>query len=585
MKAGNTEKRKLMVKVALGQQPADLVVRGGTLINVYTGELQEETTVAIAGDTIAAAGRGIPVCIGPQTRVLEAKGTFLSPGFLDVHTHIANIYRVAEYVRWAAPRGNTCLITETLELANAAGRLGVEAFLEEIRDQPISIFALAPAKVPTYPEFERGAPFSLEDHRRLLAHERVLGVGETNWPLVVGLDETSFHILELGSAAGKFLQGHGAGARVEKLQAYAAAGISSCHEPIALPEILERLRLGIYTMVREGGVRRDLEALKGIEALGIDLRRLVLVSDGISPESLIEGTDIAGCVQKAIALGIPPIQAIQSATLNAAESMGLSNRGGIAPGKLADLLILEDLKTLRCETVVSMGRIIARDGKLLEPAPMNPYPSWIYKTLNLPEVRPADFRISFVGPRATVRAVHIVGDMLTKEALVEVPGKQGELLSHPEEDLLKVAVINRYDHPGEKFVGFVKGYGIRRGAAAISFSWVTNNVLVVGANAEDMAFAVNRLREIQGGVVYCSSGKVVREIPFPLAGIISEEPMEVLARKILDLEDAQRREGCTLRSPFLTLQTLPFTGVPFLRPTDLGLVDVRARKFVDLICQ
>ncbi|MBI3015458.1 MAG: adenine deaminase [Candidatus Tectomicrobia bacterium] len=581
MAAENTDKRKLTVRVAMGQHPADLVVRGGTLINVYTGELQEDTSVAIMGDTIAAVGQGIPVSIGPETLVLEAKGKFLSPGFLDVHTHILNIFRIAEYVRWAAPRGNTCVITETLELANAVGRRGVEAFLEEIRDQPIEIFALAPAKVPTYPEFERGAPFALEDHRHLLAHERVLGVGETNWPLVTGLDETSFQILELGSRAGKFLQGHGAGARGEKLQAYAAAGITSCHEPIALPEILERLRLGIYTMVRQGGVRRDLEALKGIETL----RRLVLVSDGISPESLVEGTDITGCVQKAIALGIPPIQAIQTVTLNAAESMGLSNRGGIAPGKIADLLILEDLNSLRCQTVICRGKIIARDGKLLEPAPMNLYPSWIYHSLNLPETHPADFRIPFAGTRAAVRVVHIAGDMLTKEDRAEISGKNGELHAIPEEDLLKVAVINRYDHPGEKFVGFVKGYGLRRGAAANSFSWVTNNVVVVGANDQDMALAVNRLRELQGGVVFCSGGKVVKEIAFPLAGIISEEPMDALARKILDLEDAQRREGSTLRSPFLTLQTLPFTGVPFLRPTDLGLVDVRARKFVDLIYQ
>lgn len=579
------EDRRRTVRTALGQHPADLVVRGGTLVNVYTGELQDNITVSIVGNSIAAVGREIPVAIGPQTCVLEAQGRFLSPGFLDVHTHIGNIYRVAEYVRWSAPRGNTCLVTETLELANAVGRPGLEVFLEELREQPIAIFALAPAKVPSYPEFERAVPFSVEDHQFLVDHDLVIGVGETNWPMVTGLDEVSLRLLEMGDQAGKILQGHGAGARHEKLQAFAASGISSCHEPITREEILERLRLGLFAMVREGGVRRDMEALKGIESAGLDLRRLVLVSDGISPESLVEGQDIAGCVRKAIALGFPPVRAIQLATLNAAESVGLRQRGGIAPGKIADLLILEDLNTIACDAVISRGQVIARKGRLLEPAPMRPYPEWSYRTLNLPEALPADFRIPCAEAKAVVRVVDIAGDMLTKEGRAELPSQKGGLPALPREDLLKIAVINRYENPGEKFVGFTRGYGIRRGAAAISFSWVTNNVTVVGADDTDMAVAVNRLRELQGGAVFCRDGRVVREIALPLAGIISEEPMEVLARKILALEEVQREEGSTLRSPFLTLQTLPFTGVPFLRPTDLGLVDVRARKFVDLICR
>lgn len=570
------------MRVALGQTPPDLLLKGGTVVNVYTGECLEGWEVAVTGDRIAAVGpRGSGVA-GPATQLLDVRGKVLVPGFVDGHTHMDNPLLPEAIVPWALKGGTTTIITEMEELSSAMGFAGARWYLEAVRDQPIRVYATAPSITYTCSDDGTGHPMvSLQEMEALLDDPLILGLGEIYWHLLVAEPDRVLPLIEACRRRGKWVEGHTAGARGPKLQACVAAGVSSCHEPINPEQALERLRLGLHVMIREGSVRRDLEAIAPLRADGVNLRRAILVSDGLWPPDLVSGY-MDRIVQRAIDLGFDPVQAIQMATLNVAEHFGLDGEiGGIAPGRRADLLVLPSLREMKPETVIAGGEVAVQDGDCRVTPRVVPPPAIGSPSFPRP-LTVADFALSAAGRRgsARVRAIEIRGDILTAELAVELPVRDGTLQVDPQRDLLKVAVLDRRGR-GRLVVGVVAGFGLREGAAATSLCFDTSDVVILGARDEAMLQVARAVLEAGGGYGVVKDGHL-EFLPFPVGGVISNRSAPEVAARLVAIESGFRALGCQLRNPFLTLQTLTFSAIPSLRISSKGLLDVKANRPVDL---
>ncbi len=572
-----------LMQVALGKQKADLVVAGGRLLNVYTGELLNDVSVSVKGSWIAYVGPDAGHTIGPKTEVIDAAGKVLIPGLIDGHTHLAWLYCVDEFLKHTLPGGTTTLVTEAMEPFPVAGIKGVIDFLDSLKDQPAKIFATAPF-MASISRAARGMP--VETLKELLDREEIVGVGESYWQSVLQEPDISLPVLQETARRGKTLEGHSAGARGKKLAAYLAAGISSCHEPILPEEVLERLRLGIYVMVREGSIRRDLEAISVIKDSPIDLRRLVLVTDGIEPGDLLNRRGMQFVVQKAIDCGFDPVVAVQMATLNVAEHFALDHLvGGIAPGRCADLLILPDIRTLEAERVISNGKVVAENGRLLIPPRRHTYRHGSLNTVDLPQ-RLSAYDFAIRPPRgqhsATVRVIEMITDLVTAELRQEMAPVNGEIRCDPDADIIKVAAVDRRHTPGKTATGLIKGFGLRAGAFACSAAWDSSDIIVVGASEADMAAAVNRIHALQGGAVVFKDGARQAEIHLPIFGLMSPAPLEGIVDQLERLKQVLHSLGVTFPDPLLTLVTLTGAAIPYLRICEEGLVNLKDGHTVSL---
>ncbi len=576
------EQRARLIKTALGYEKADVVFTDGQLVNVYSGEIIPHLWVAFKGDRIAHVGEPHPEMVDENTVVHELEDRFLVPGFIDGHTHLDSIFQVRSYLEYALAYGNTTAVSEVAMIANAFGEKGVEYFLMETKALPLRVFVLAPPLVPPFPELETSRPFSSSFFRKLLEMERCLGVGETYWPRIVGLEERALNQYQISDILGKTREGHAAGARNTRLMAYAAAGTSSCHEATDLDEALERLRLGIAVMIREGYVRRELEAISGIARQPVDLQNVMMVTDLADPEELVQTGGMNLLLKKAVALGFDPVKAIQMVTINVARYFGLRDLGGLAPGKLADMVVLDDLEDFQCSQVWAGGRLVARDGKLDIDQPEYEYPKEARRSVAIAISDPDLFQIHAHEKEAGIRVVEIENETITRETICRIKRVKEKWVADPEKDILKTAVFNKSLPDNGPSLSFVKGVGLRQGAIATSLIWDTNNVLVIGVSDREMAFALNRLISLGGGIVVAKEREVIAQLPLPICGIISPEPLPDIVKEMKKVEDACRRLGSKLTRPLLTFQTLPFTGLPYLRPTDRGLADIRKGRLVPL---
>jgi adenine deaminase len=583
IQAASRRDPQALVDVALGRVPADRVIRNGRLVNVYTGEIQHPVSVGIKDGWIAFVGADAGHGVGTGTDLIDAQGKFLLPGFIDAHTHLAWLCRADQYLNHLMPGGTTTIVTETMEVLPVAGAAGVVDFLESLAQQPVSIFATAPFMASTS---RRNRGIAVETLCELLSRSDIVGLGESYWQSVLQELPLSLPLLDAAFRSGKTLEGHSAGARGSKLDAYLATGISSCHEPIEAEEVLQRLRLGIHVMIREGSIRRDLAAIAKINEWHIDTRRLVLVTDGLTPSDLIEKGGMEYVVQKAIDCGFAPVTAVQMATLNAAEHFGLDGiLGGIAPGRRADVLIVADLHCIRPERVISGGRIVAENGCLRIPARTPRFKNASYATVRLPQpLAPADFAVAAPAgvQTATVRVVEMKTELVTVERRMEMTVSDGSLRCDPKQDLIKIAAVERTHGPDRRFTGFLKGFGLKSGALACSAAWDTSDIVVAGAAEADMAAAVNRIRELQGGAVFCEAGRVQAEIALPVFGLISEAPLKTVAEELRRLKRTVAERGCALSDPLLSLVTLTGAAIPFLRICEEGLVDLKTGETVGL---
>lgn len=577
------EDKKKLIQVAMGLEMADLAIINGRLLNVYTGELLDHYSVCIKGKWIAYVGQNPENMIGTQTEVIDAGEKTIIPGLIDGHTHLALFYSVSEFLKYAMTGGTTTIITETMEPFPTTGYSGVIEFLDSINNQPVKIFATAPF-MGSISRKARG--ISNDILRKLLERDEIIGLGESYWQTVLQEPDQALPILNEALGYRKTLEGHSAGASGNKLMAYVAAGISSCHEPIQAEEVIERLRLGLHVMIREGSIRRDLKAISKIKDSGADLRRLILVTDGLDPVDLMEKGCLEFVVQKAIDSGFDPIAAIQMATLNVAEHFSLDHlMGGLAPGRYADILIIPDLTTIRAQYVISNGQTIAREGHLLVSPRPHRYSTNSLKSVQLPRAfQPSDFSIRNPNGNSpfTVRVIDMVTDLVTKELKMKLNIDDGEIKADVNRDIIKVAAIDRTHVPGKLFAGLIKGFNLKSGAFACSAAWDTSDIIVVGTNDVDMAVAVNRIHDLQGGAVICQAGKILHELPMPVFGIISDQPIEVIARQLKELNKTVSSLGVRFSDPLLSLVTLTAAAIPYLRICEEGLVNLKDGKTVDL---
>ncbi len=575
----NAEERAALMRVALGVESADTVILNGSVVNVYTGEIVENCPVSIKGKWIAAVGPDAASAAGESTLVLDAAGKTLAPGLIDGHTHMW-FQTIEALLPYVIKGGTTTIIAETMEFFPVAGYEGVAEFLDSMKDQPIKILGTAPAMISTSKALRGVSRGVLE---RLLERDDIVGLGESFWHAVLQSPDAMVPLFQSVLDRGKRLEGHSAGAKGKKLAAYAAAGISSCHEPITVEEAVERLRLGFYVMVREGSVRKDLEEISKIRHAGVDLRRLILVTDSVEPKELVDKGYLEVVVQKAIACGFDPVSAIQMTTLNVAEHFGLDSAiGGIAPGRCADILVLPDVRTIAPEIVISNGRIVFKDGKLLALPRRHKYSDSCLQSIRLERaMKSSDFDICANAPSnapVTVRIIEMASDLVTKELHADVFPVGGKIAADLQRDIVKVAAIDYRNNPGRSFAGLIKGFRIEMGAIACSAPWDTSDIIVVGVDEEDMALAVNRIRQLQGGVTVCRGGKIMAELPLPIFGIVSDLDMEQLAEKLDSVRRAARGLGIPFADPVLTLSTLTGAAIPYLRICEQGLVNLRDGK-------
>ncbi len=575
---------KSLMAVAQGKENADTIITNGRVFNVFTGELIDGLAVTIKHGRIAYVGKDGKNGLGSNTRIIDAAGKTLIPGFIDGHTHVAWLFKPEEFLKYAMTGGTTTIITEIFEPYPVASIAGVLELLDALKNQPIKFFATAPAMVSIS---QRTKGIKAEDLKLLLSRNDVRGLGESYWQGILQDPDTYLPAFSETLAHGKTLEGHSAGANEKKLNAYVASGISSCHEPIKSEEVLDRLRLGLYVMVREGSVRRELEAISQIKDAGVDLRRLTLVSDGVSPSALMENGYMEFIVQKAINLGFKPEDAIRMATLNVAEHFSLDGQiGAIAPGRFADILIIEDIRTVFPEIVISNGTIIARNGKrLVEPRP-HVFSDTSKNSVKLPKsftkedfIITADSRSS----QQTVRIIELVTDLVTRELHAELPVSNGEIKKNISSDIIKVAAIDRAITPGDMFTGFIKGFGLTSGAIAFTATWDSADIIVIGVDDGDMALAVNRLHEMQGGAVICDKGTIREELALPIFGLISDLPVEKIVDRTRAINDAVHKMGVPHPDPMLTLSTLTTAAIPFFRICEEGYVRLKDGSTMGLI--
>jgi len=572
-----------LTRVASGQEDADLAILNARMVNVYSGEILDNCSVGIKGEWIAWVGDAPGNIDEAHTRVIDAGGKTVIPGLIDGHTHMAWLTDPAEFLKAVMKGGTTTLITETMEAFPIRGAEGVKDFLAALKDQPIKIFTTAPAMASISGK-TKGMPVDVLSD--LLKQEGMVGLGESYWQAVNQAPDIFLPMFGRTLASGHLLEGHSAGASGKKLMAYAATGISSCHEPIAAGEVLSRLRLGLYVMIREGSIRRDLEAISKIKDFGIDFRRLILVTDGVSPADLLQKGYMEYVVQKAIDCGFDAVTAIQMATLNVAEHFGLDALvGGIAPAKHADMLIIPDPATIIPEFVISRGRVVAENGQALSQPRRHVFSEQSLASVHIPEpLKTADFTIrSPAGaPSVRLRIIDLITELVTQELEMEMPVADGEILADIGKDIIKVAAIDRVHEPGKRFVGLIQGTGMQSGAFASSAAWDSSDIIVVGASDADMAFAVNRIREMQGGAVVCNGQAVLAELALPVMGIMGSMPIVEMAAQLDAIRTAIAELGVHFSDPLLTLVTLTGAAIPYLRICDEGLVNLKNGKTAGL---
>jgi len=552
--------------VARGDLPADLVVRGGRVLSVFTREWLE-ADVAIVDGMIAGLGS----YEGEQT--IDADGRFVVPGFIDAHMHLESVkLLVDEFARLVLPLGTTAVVADPHEIANVLGSDGVHWLHDSSAGLQLEVFFMAPSCVPASAFESPRRPLAPGDLEALMRRSRVLGLAEMmNFPGVIAGDRGELEKLALDGA--EHVDGHAPGVLGKSLQAYAAAGIRSDHEALTVEEGRERLRAGMWLLIREASMARNLRALLPLVA-EYGPGRIAFCTDDRDPEDIADNGHLNGMVRDAVAFGIEPADAILMASLHPAQWHRLSRHGAVAPGYVADLLVLGDLERFVPELVLKRGRPI-------EDAPRAQVPEWVRQTIRVHPVTAADFAIPWAGGAA--RAIGLVEEQVVTESLErELLVVDGHAVSDPAGDLVKLAVVERHLATGRVGLGLVSGSGLQRGALASSVAHDAHNLVVVGADDEDMAFAVRRLAELGGGIVVVDGGQVVAECPLPVAGLLSDQPLDVVVAQSRSCNEAAVGLGWSGATPFLTLAFLALSVIPSLKLTDLGLVDVDRFEIVPL---
>ena len=588
------EVTRTLAAVAGGRQPADTVIRGGKVVNVCTAEIMEGVDVAIAEGRIALVGDASH-CIGEGTKVIDAKGQYVAPGFLDGHIHIeSSMLSVPEYAKAVIPHGTTGIYPDPHEICNVLGVEGVKCMVEESKQVPLKCMFVMPSCVPAVPGFEDTGSFvGPEEVAEAMQWDEMAGLGEMmNFPGILYGGDHAQDIVAETLKADKIVTGHyslpetGAG-----LNAYIASGIRCCHESTRAEDALEKMRRGMYAQFREGSAWHDLqEVAKAITEHKVDTRYACMVSDDTHPHTLIAKGHLDHILRRAVEEKIDPVTAIQMVTINAAQCFQMDHElGSIAPGKCADIVFLENLENMKVTCVLIDGDVVAEDGKLLVEVAPYQYPDWATNSMHVRDKITAEtFAVDAPEGKTevTVRAIEVIpAKVPDREVHVKLTVKDGKLESDTAQDVLKTFVFERHHETGTVGKGFVKGFGINKGAMASTVAHDAHNLLVIGTNDEDMALAANTLIACGGGMAAVCDGKVLGCVPLPIAGLMNAKPVEEMSEIVSNLEKAWVQIGCDMPSPFMTMALIPLACLPELRLTNRGLVDCTKFEMVPLVVE
>lgn len=564
-----------VISISKGEEKAELVLKNANIINVFTNEI-------IEGDVAVFQGKIVGIGEYEGEEEMDLEGKYLAPGFVDSHVHIeSSMVTPGQFAKAVVPRGVTTVITDPHEIANVKGIDGIRYMLEESEDLPLDVYVMASSCVPSTPFENAGAVLEAEDLKKLKDDERVLGLGEMmNYPGVIGKDEKILKKLELFKD--KIIDGHGPLISGKELNAYVAAGVKTEHECSTKEEMLERLRLGMYIHIREGSAAKNLREL--IQVVNKDnLRRCIFCTDDKHPSDLLKDGSIDHNIRLAIKEGIDPIDCIKMASLNAAEVYRLRGKGAIAPGYIADMVVIDNLDDFNIVKVFKEGKLVAENNKALFSVPSRDNAS-MKNTVNIKKVKIDDLKISIKGNKLNVIKL-LSHSLITERAVRDVKDivvEDGYFVKG--ENLLKVAVIERHNKTGNIGLGLVEDFGLENGAIASTVAHDSHNLIVIGDNDKDMILAIEELERVGGGLTIVSERRVLGTLPLSIAGLMSEEPLEEVDEKLNKMLDMAYEKLKVSRNidPFMTLSFIALPVIPEIKLTDLGLFDVGEFKFIEL---
>lgn len=565
-----------IINVARGLEKADLVIKNANIVNVLSEEIHKGD-IAICDGVIAGIGENYS-----GEKEIDINGAYVTPSFIDGHVHLESTMMLPkEFAKTVLSAGTTTVIIDPHEISNVLGLHGISFMHEAVKDLPMNVYTMLPSCVPATPFETSGFDLNSYDLSLLIDKPWVLGIAEMmNFPGVLNHDKNVMAKLELAKSRGKRIDGHAPYLSGKDLCGYIASGVKSDHECTTPEEAIEKLRLGVYVMIREGTAAKDLDALIPVLKTS-NTRKCIFVTDDRHPADLKE--HINGMVRRVVEAGVDPIKAVQVASLNTAEYFGLKDLGAIAPGYKADLLVLPDLKTFKPDIVLKDGQVVAQDGKLAVEIPENDAIA-TRNSVNVRWITMDDFKIQTEGDGVKkVRALEVIPhQLITKSVMSDVKVIDGNAVSNVETDTLKICVIERHRATGNIGKGFVKGFNLKCGAIASTVAHDSHNMIVIGTNDFDMYTAAVALIKCQGGKVVVKDGEIISQLPLPIAGLMSDKEFDFVVEKCDELNKAAHSIGCKLEDPFMTMGFLSLPVIPELKITDKGVFDTNKFDFVDI---
>jgi adenine deaminase len=563
-----------MIPVALGKEPADVLLTNCKIVNVFTGKI-EEGNIALYRKRIAGVGD-----YRSGKKVIDLEGNYVVPGLIDAHVHIeSSMVDPVEFARTILPRGTTTIIADPHEIANVIGTTGIEYMLQYTEGIPLNIYMMIPSCVPTTKMETSGSEITSIDIIALVTkYPRVLGLGEVmNYPGVIDTDRDLMTKIEIIRHLYKKIDGHAPGLSGKKLNAYASAFIRTDHECTNESEALEKISRGMQVLIREGSIARNLDDLIGAVTTQNE-RFFSFCTDDRHPDDIVKDGHIDNMVRRAISKGIDPIIAIRMATINSAQFYGLRSMGAIAPSYKADMVVSESLENFFPKIVIKDSKIIARDGKLITDVVGNNIEQKLDGNFKIAKIEEDDLTILSSGNQT--RSIRVFNDsIVTSEEIFDIPPAK---VPDVKNDLLKIAVVSRYSPEKSIFAGAVTGFGLKNGAIATSVGHDSHNMSVVGTNDFDMVLAINEILNMKGGIVVSSNGHIIAKLPLSIGGLMSSLTTEAVVKKIKELKEAARSIGCIINDPFMVLSFVQLAVIPKLRITNFGLVDVTKGNFVNI---
>jgi len=572
--------------VAIGDKAADLVLENCSLVNVYSREILPETQIAISQDRIAYVGKDASHTKGKKTVIMNLEKKYVTPGFADPHIHVDQFVSPTEFAKKSLLCGVTSLFSDPIDIVSTCGYSGVKEFVKMTSGLPVRFFHVVPGGVPVDRKFSHGKTLTLTEEKSALKIPSVLGLGEVfSWTKVTKRDSKTMRMLSTMLENNCVINGHTAGASGKKLNAYVSSGILSCHEPINFDQVIERLRLGMWIMIREGSVRRD---LKDIVTLVLSNKtytdRLMFCSDGLDPADIARFGHIDHCIRESVKHGLDQIDAISMASKNCFDYYNMGkDLGGIAPGKLADILVFDDLKKMKPRKIFVGGNLVVSNGTIVSQIKKYTVPKWMTKTVKLHKFSEDDFTVKSRDNTVNVNVINMKTEIITEKINENLSVEDGNVVASTDKDIWKVAAFDRTFGTRKHVVGFLKNFAAKIGAFASTWNFHENNMLVIGSNEKDMAKAANNLVNTQGGIVVVNEGKILASMPLQMAGIVSTNSFETVSENFANLITVLADAGCKFKKPHLIPLFLPFLALPDIRILCTGLVDVKNHSFLKIV--